>query len=382
MARQVWHDGVVPLLESSHLEEIRAALADRIRDGLKADGREIKALDAQLAPPRVRDGRALVVDIGGTNMRAAVVSIVAGRPTVERGPYNQRLDLREGGTTPAQFFAEQAKLAKSLDPEPGLPVGYCFSYPSEVLPSLDARLIRWTKGIDVPGVEGMLVGSGLADALRDEGLEPPCVHVLNDTVASMLGGALVHDGAPEDVIGLIAGTGSNMAAFFDGRAHEKLAGHDDFVAINLESGNFDCPHLTEADAIVDRESNNPGAQRFEKAISGFYMPFIYKAMTGDTSFDPLEGSAQLVKKREGGDEVAAALLERAALLIATGLAAVADARGGERPVAVIAEGSLFWRTPGFHQAVYGELDRLVDRAASIRSLEHANLIGSACAALA
>lgn len=371
----------MPLLDAAQLDAIRYAMADRIRAGLEADGREIKALDAHLSPPRVRDGRALVVDIGGTNMRAAIVAITNGRPIVERGPFNQRLDLRDGKTTREQFFADQAHLAKSLEPDPDLPVGYCFSYPSDVLPSLDARLIRWTKGIEVPGVEGTLVGSGLADALRAEGLAPPRVHVLNDTVASMLGGALVHDGAPEEVIGLIAGTGSNMAAFFDGRRHAKLSRHGGYVAVNLESGNFDCPHLTAADDAVDRASNNPGAQRFEKAISGYYMPFIYREMTGDDSFDPTLGSAELVKRREDGDETAAALLERAALLIASGLAAVADARGDEARVAVVAEGSLFWRTPGFHDAVYGRLDDLLPRSASIRALEHANLIGSACAAL-
>lgn len=372
------------LLDDGQLQEIRDTLAARIREGLETDGKEIKALDAHLGPPpEDLDGRALVVDIGGTNMRAALASIRGGRATIEHGPTDARLDFREEETSRAEFFAQQARLAKSISSERDLPVGYCFSYPSQVLPSLDARLLRWTKGIDIPGVVGCLVGEGLAAALADEGIPPACVHVLNDTVASMIGGALDYPGPSRHVIGLIAGTGSNMAAFFEAERFAKLRDHDGDVAINLESGNFDCPHLTEADDAVDRASNTPGEQRFEKAISGYYLPFLYRELSGDEAFDPMVGSAELVRRRdEDGDEVAEAIIERAEALIATGLAAVADARGNDDPVVVLAEGSLFWKTPGFAEGVRERLTKMVTQPCSIRRLEHANLIGSACAALA
>ena len=43
------------------------------------------------------------------------------------------------------------------------------------------------------------------------------------------------------------------------------------MAINLESGNFSPPHLTTADDALDRASDNPGAQRFEKAVPGAWL---------------------------------------------------------------------------------------------------------------
>lgn len=367
------------------LAEVRAALVARIREGLEADGRQIKALDAHVGPPaRDLSGQALVVDIGGTNMRAATVELADGGATIVGGPISKRLDLRESPASREEFFDAQAALARELGGASGLPVGYCFSYPSEVLPSLDARLIRWTKGIDVPGVEGTLVGTGLREALVRAELAPGEVHVLNDTIASMLGGAYASDSAGDEVIGLIAGTGSNLAGFFEASAHEKLrgGGRSGPVAINLESGNFEPPGLTSADDAVDRESNNPGAQRFEKAVAGFYLPFLYAQLKPEAGLDPELGSGELVRRRdEEGDETAGVLLARSAAYVAVAITAVADVQAHDE-VAVLAEGSLFWRDPKFRPAVEAGLARLApNRRVDIRRLEHANLIGSACAAL-
>ncbi|AUX24958.1 hexokinase type III [Sorangium cellulosum] len=376
-------------LSLTELQDIRRTLAARIVFGLSTPGTEIAALPAYLAPPPAgMTGRAVVVDAGGTNLRAAIVELMPGGASrIVAGPESARFP---GGPEIAgdAFFEVQAEVVERLGAVHGLPVGYCFSYPSETLPSLDARLLRWTKGIQIPGVEGTCVGERLGRALAARRLRPGPVRVLNDTVASLLGGAFAHGGAqPAAFIGLIVGTGTNMATFLPASRIPKLkTGH--FVApmaINLENGNYNPPHLRPADAELDAASENPGAQRFEKAVSGAYLPRLFARLCPDHA--PLASAADLVALREQGPDaarkVAGELLQRSADLVAAALAAVVDVLEGPAGVGVLAEGSLFWGDPRYAPRVHDTLRALVGARVEprISRLDHVNLIGSACAAL-
>jgi hexokinase len=370
-------------LDDRRLDDMRRGLRERIAEGLASDGRAIACIPAWFPPPpEGLSGRAIVLDTGGTNMRAALITLDGRRSSIDAGPLERRLPVREQRLDHDGFFDVQAALIAELDLPKDLPVGYCFSYPSDVHASRDAKLIRWTKGIDVPGVEGAFVGRGLMEAMERRGFRPPHVHVLNDTVASMLGASsrAEADQRPR-MIGLIAGTGSNMSAFFSPPAAAKLAYGP--MAVNLESGNFDPPHLTEWDRAVDRASDNPGAQRFEKAVSGHYLPYLFDAVLPGV-IDPAKGAKALVELRDiGGPEdgraLAGAILSRAADMVAAALAAVAGFYDGK--TAIVAEGSLFWRDPEFSRRCRATLDRLTGPGRTeIQRLENANLIGSACAA--
>lgn len=380
-------------LSREQLEDVRAALAERIREGLAADQQEIAALPSYYrAPDRSRTGRALVIDTGGTNMRAAVVAVEeGGRTQLVKGPLKKRLTARETKLDGGAFFAMQAELAKELDVPIGLPVGYCFSYPALNTPEGDSRLIKWTKNVEIEGVEGTLVGERLSAALKDAGLEPQSVHVLNDTVASMLGGALTHAELEADrFIGLIVGTGTNMAAFFDAEQAPKLPRNfSGKMAINLETGNFTPPHLTPLDEELDRESDNPGRQRFEKAVSGYYLPFLFDRLwPHHSAFEPQLGSAALVDFRDRGlehlsQEAADALLSRSADLVAASIAAVVDLYGAGGTIGVLAEGSLIWGDPKYGPRVADTLSQLLGgpERAKLLKTEDANLVGSAIVAL-
>ena len=98
-------------------------------------------------------------------------------------------------------------------------------------------------------------------------------------------------------IGLIAGTGSNMAGFFDSTTAPKLRQHgaDTLMALNLESGNF-CPPkdvLTPADDAVDQRKER-GNNVTKRPCPGTTCPFCsrqrYPTIPG---FDPHRGTAQL-----------------------------------------------------------------------------------------
>ena len=335
-----------------------------------------------------------MVDIGGTNMRAAVVELSSTGSRIVLGPIEERLRLRDGnrGVDATEFFMMQARLAAQLGAARGLPVGYCFSYPSQTRPDRDAVLLRWTKNIEVPGVVGLEVGRALRSALEEVGLSPGPVRVLNDTVAALLAAAALEDSAwsRRDSIGLIVGTGTNTAAFFDSLEAPKLATYGtDTMAINLESGNIDPPYLTEADDAVDAASPNPGHQRFEKAVSGYYLPFVFKACRPEHELDPKDGAGPLGKlaasnTKSPAQETARAILDRSADLVAASLCAVIDTyRHDTGPVGILAEGSLFWRAPGYAQRVEKTLSELAgaERPFSIVRREDANLYGAATAAL-
>ncbi len=368
----------------------RASFAQQIRSGLATDGQRIAGLPAWLPrPDGGLAGRALVVDIGGTNARAAIVELSPDQPpAVVAGPVTAPVPgVGDPSVTREAFFDVQAALVAQLEPPPGLPLGYCFSYPARILPCGDAELVRWTKDIRVAGVEGQRVGSLLREALERAGVRVGPLRVLNDTVAALLAGPL--GGEREHGIGLIVGTGTNMAAYFPHDRIGKLPGGPDLpaMAVNLESGNLDLAELTGWDMELDVASDNPGLQPFEKAVSGRYLPRLLAIAQGEHGRpEPAEGAGLLVRLREHGEpaeaSLAAGILDRSADLVACGLAAVIDnlPPGG---VTVVAEGGLFWKAPGYADRVRGTLGDLLGDAerVCVVGIGDANLAGAAAAAL-
>ncbi|MBX2812886.1 MAG: hypothetical protein KTR25_13805 [Myxococcales bacterium] len=384
-------------LELQHLMDVAVTLEQRIREGLAADGREIKALPAYLSPPPddLR-GDAWVVDAGGTNVRAAYVRIGPEGDVVVAGPNSERLPVRGESETdePMQaqaFWNMQAELvAKCLStldtPSENAPLGYCFSYPSTVHENRDATLITWTKGVAIDNVEGHTVGRPLCQALQPRGVSPAQTVVLNDTVAALLGGASFATHS-ERVIGLIAGTGTNMATYFRPSTAPKLHSNDNQpMAINLESGNFVPPFLTPVDDAFDASGDKPGQQRFEKAVSGYALPYLFAQLVPELGFDPQEGSGPLGHYKTTGtgraQAAAEVLLDRSADLMAAALLGVARTLGGREPVTVLAEGSLIWKAPGYADRVRRQLAALCPNGPtiSIARRPDVNLFGSAVAA--
>ena len=374
------------VLTQEQLQQVKASLIAEIEKGLRAPDQQVQALPAYLQPPDPdMTGEALVFDAGGTNMRASLVTLDGeGRGSIVAGPVGDRIpDGRAGqAITAAQFFSAQADLVKSFQAQGELPLGYCFSYPAEVYPDGDARLLRWTKGVDIPEVVGMKVGSALRQAIQKVGVTTTSVAVLNDTVASLAGGAYLSasDEFEDRFIGLIVGTGTNMAANFSAQQLTKIDPFEGRLLVNLESGNFHPPCLQEFDDRYDAGTPNPGRQRFEKAVSGYYLPYLYDTLHPG-KIKPEEGSAQLVALRQS-DPTAADLLTRSAQLVAAGLAGVAHFYGDGK-VAVLGEGSLLWGDPQYAETLQSHLDSLLGagRAVLLKQRENVNLFGAAAAVL-
>jgi len=167
------------------------------------------------------------------------------------------------------------------------------------------------------------------------------------------------------------------------------------IAVNLESGNFTPPHLTELDDFVDSKSGERlrGKHRLEKAVSGAYLGQLLKAGFPESDFDAGSGSEGLVKLAyespdAGREQIQAAreILSRSAKLVAASLAGLIKLLDASR-ILIVAEGGLFWGAPGYKDRTRSTLGSLLvrlgceDTKVEFRAIEHANLIGGAVAAL-
>jgi hexokinase len=383
-------------LSERQLIDMACDFCSAVDDGLCDDGRELSCIPTFINPDDRKDGMALVVDFGGTRARAAIVSVAKHRIVVEKGPVSADIPVTRGVPIPVEtFFDAQTGLVQRLGSPSGLPLGYCFSYPARAGRDGDAVLLNWTKGVQVPEMVGRPVGRMLREALEKKGVFSSGVTVVNDTVASLLAGFAAKDA--EAHIGLVVGTGTNMAVMITPEQSRKISenGFLHPVPVNLESGNYTPSCLTLWDDHVDRQSDNAGRQRFEKAVSGVYLGCIAQAYLsggmGDVTFAPDAG--QLSDWVIGSDEVrmelARNLFDRSAKLAAATLAGLILFLNRRFPLVsavIVGEGGLIHNAPGYRSLVERTLRELVDSlalqtATDLIHIDNANLIGAAAAAL-
>ncbi len=360
--------------------------------GLAQDGQEIKALVTYVTPSATPEREALVVDLGGTSVRAARVA-VGPTPRTISGPAVADLPIVGGvALSRTDFLAVQTELLSQICSTRPLPLGYCFSYPARSLDDGDAILLNWTKEVFVPDTEGRRVGRMLARAAQAAGVPVSTTTVVNDTVAALLAGLA---GEPVDgYIGLIVGTGTNMAVYMPASAIPKFPSGLSWptrLPVNLESGNYSPPCLTAIDDAVDMASENPGVQRLEKAVSGAYLGRLLAAAEPTAPFDGESGSAGVVAQAGGGPlaVLASAILNRSADLVAASLAGLATIHPRQsKTIRVVAEGGLFWGAPGYAKRVQATLATLLPRLGrpgleiEVVAREQANLVGTALATAA
>jgi len=128
-------------LSTAQLKEIAIDLQKKVENGLNNPNTEVQCIPTYIKPKTLGvEGQATVLDLGGTNYRAAVVSFEGGKTEIYP-PDGWSKDLnvmKTKGFTAAKLFAEQASFLKDLKMPAKSPIGYCFSYPAECLP--DGRM--------------------------------------------------------------------------------------------------------------------------------------------------------------------------------------------------------------------------------------------------
>ena len=392
-------------LSNLQLREIANDLRQKIETGLGHDDTEIKCLPTYIHPNKEGiSGTATVFDLGGTNFRAAVVSV--GEETTIQGLAEKDItEMKTEGFTQEDLFNSQAQIINQLDLPADSPIGYCFSYAAKSLTNGDAELLHWTKGVNIPGMIGNPIGVPLVNYLNQHsGSNFYKIAVVNDTITSLFAG--LKNPGYDAYIGLIVGTGTNMATFFPSEYIPKikdLKGWSGETPVNLESGNFNPPHLTAFDETVDAKSDNKGFQRFEKAISGMYLGQVFRAAFPNDAIDENMDGARLSRMMNNPEaykpeyiEVAFQIYERSAKLVAASIAGLVmnlnSADPSMKKIQVLAEGSLFWSDVKTNNARYVDMVNaslkellsemgLGDKQVDISKIENANLIGAAMSVL-
>lgn len=392
--------------------------------GLQGEGSSLLMLPAYVSlghtlPPR---GQVAALDMGGTNLRMALAQWTEGQLHISD---LQRLPTpgSRGKVTREEFLDV---LAQGLAQYPaGCRVGFCFSFPAEITPDLDGRVLYFDKEVRVEGSAGMLLYQDLAAhmAARDM-TAPEAGAVVNDTVATLLGGYLTADRAAYDgFVGFILGTGLNCCYSERGGHIAKLApeSRKDMV-VNMEAGGYRRFPQGDFDRALDAASHDPGRHTFEKMTSGAYLgllmiltlqgaakeglftPACAKAVLNLDSLPLSHMSAWL----DGGDKEAlpqllcareedlavlkailTGLVARAAERVAIALTAVIlqgdMGRSAQRPAAIVAEGSTFHKFRLYRRCIEEAMASLCtghfERHWRFLQAEDANLYGAAAAAL-
>lgn len=405
---------------------IAANMAEEMAAGLEGRPSSLAMIRTYLEVPGFLSPgrRAIAIDAGGTNLRAALCEVGPDGAVAILQSARARMPGAEGAMAVDEFFDAIAALAAPfLEGGGGLPLGFTFSYPMEILPDREGRLMGLCKELVVPGIEGRLVGASLREALGRRGLGAGEIAMLNDSSATLLAGSASPGarGSPEERMGFILGTGLNSCYVEPGGS----GGPGQIIV--TEAGAFDCAARTELDRAFDAGRADPGSYAFEKMFSGAYLgPLAWRLLSaaaaegllgeafsaalaeaepfGTPEIDaflrsPVEaagpGLASCLGQGSGVDRsvcyyLCEGLVERAARLAAATMAApiLRLGAGGDplEPARIAADGSTFWGLRGLREKSLACLGSLLAEAgplfAAVERVDEGSLLGAAIAAMA
>ncbi len=403
---------------------------DEMEKGLSPEGSSIAMIPTfiETGKPIPVGKKVVVLDAGGTNLRTALVSFNEKyEPVIEHFQKNP-MPGTKGAVSRDEFFQILGDYILDLVPK-GEKIGFCFSYPTEIYPNKDGRLIKFSKEVECPEVHGQMIGENLLAYLKKKGLKDDKeIVILNDTVATLLTGMISFpDEVFSDYIGYIFGTGINSCYI---ESNSKILKQEHLnpehnQIINTECGSFNGHPRGEIDRELDKGTQDPGAYQLEKMTTGGYFGLVItktleKALedglfseeaasalkeagrlstkdVDDYCHNPHNRENRLVKILE--DKTAEDretlffliddLLERAARLAACSMAGTL-LKGGKgtsplEPVCLTVDGTTFYCFFHFRYRVEAYLKELLSgenqRFYKIVKVEDAPLLGAAIAAL-
>ena len=415
--------------EDIDMDKLCDVFIEEMHRGLAGPGSSLAMIPTYIEagkeiPP---DKQVIVLDAGGTNFRVASVHFDrSGKPSIDNFVQKPMPGL-DREVSKDEFFATVAEyMAGVVDASES--IGFCFSYPTEILPNRDGRLIRFCKEVKAKEVEGELIGRNLISAIEAAGHKGgKRIAILNDTVATLLAGMSASGERTFDsYIGFILGTGSNCCYVESNREITKTSGLDlsGEQIVNVESGSFGKAPRGAIDSLLDESTLDPGMYTFEKMFSGGYFgPLCLKALQEAGRQGLLSGIAaeqlltateletkdvnSFLRSPQGDNPLATicanaadhdgaavwhvldGLIERAARVVAVMLSSVvleAD-KGADpcRPVCITAEGTTFYELKSLRERVEAYMRSFLhDRHGRFVEFVHvddATLIGAAIAGL-
>jgi len=410
--------------EDLNIQQIADIFTSEMLKGLEGKESSLRMIPTYIEADNrfLTDVPVVAIDAGGTNFRAALVKFnIKGKLEITN-MVNAKMPGIEGEISKSEFFQTIAGYVKELA-EKSDRIGFCFSYPTEILPDKDGILLQFCKEVQAPGVVGQLIGKNLLEAL---GMPEKQIVLLNDTVATLLAGkSAAFDRKYDSFIGYILGTGTNNCYIESNRNILKNHRLDPVKSqiINIESGNFGKAPRTDIDLAFDNTTSNPDSYTFEKMISGGYFGglclsslkaaakegvFTGLTASGIMSLDELSsedvnnyvcnstvGRGPLyscIKEKideENCTEIIESLIDRAAKLVAANLAAVIlktnKGKSPDRPVLITVEGTIYYKLHNLKSQIDKYLKEYLsgerERFFEYTEVPHSSLVGAALAAL-
>jgi hexokinase len=364
----------------------------------------------------------VAIDAGGTNFRAALVKFnIHGRLEISN-MMNARMPGLEGEISKDEFFKTIAGYVKS-NAELSDRIGFCFSYPTEIFPDKDGRLLQFSKEVKAPEVIGELIGKNLLETL---GMAEKQIVLLNDSVATLLAGkSASFDRKYDSFIGFILGTGTNTCYIESNRNILKINNIDPSKSqiINIESGGFGEIKQTDIDIAFDNTTINPGSYKFEKMFAGAYfgglcltalksatLEGVFKGDSASGIMSLSELSSEDVNKfvsnhfsgqgplypfmsdkvdEENCIKIIDSLITRSAKLVAANMASVIlktdKGKSAERPILITINGTTFYKMHKlrhyFEMFLMEYLKEEKLRYYEFTEVQQSSLVGAALAAL-
>ncbi|KAI8837584.1 hypothetical protein BC829DRAFT_404965 [Chytridium lagenaria] len=383
------------------LNQICRHMVVEMKKGLQDDRQTLKMIPSHVTnrPNGTETGSFLALDLGGSNFRVCEVTLEGnGIARMKQRKYTVADELKTGsGDQLFDFFADCVGAFLDDIDTPATKgkerkLGFTFSFPVQQTAINKGSLMTWTKGFHASGVEGKDVVDCLQAALKRKGLNVSTSALVNDTVGTLISHAYF---SPNTYVGVILGTGTNAAYVEQLSNVPKLkdapAGATEMI-INTEWGAFDNENIilpiTQYDTLLDRQSSNPGAQVFEKLISGMYLGEIVRVAlidlikTGDDhtldlsdTKQVLEDLLKITRTTRSDRLIVKGICElvgkRAARLSAAGIAAIVTKINRLDGCVIAIDGSLFELYPHFANRMRDALREMLGLSAENIVLEQA-----------
>ncbi|CAH2351331.1 glucokinase-1 [[Candida] railenensis] len=270
-------------------------------------------------PTGKEKGLFLAADLGGTNFRVCSINLKGDHTfTLEQAKARIPDELMKDSTA-EDLFAHLAKKVKQFleefhqelnVSEDKLKLGFTFSFPVDQSALNRGKLIRWTKGFDLPDCVDKDVVILFQNELDKLGVKVHIAALANDTVGTLLSRAYSNNPAVTNsntVVGAIFGTGTNGAYFekldkIPKLKKEQITEGTTGMVINTEWGSFDNTlkvlPKSKFDEKLDLETANVGYHLFEKRISGMFLGELLRIILIDL-FDQGLIFQDLYKSRGG-----------------------------------------------------------------------------------
>lgn len=396
------------------IDQLIKAFQEKMEEGLKGKGCLPMIPTYLNVADKISVGkRKLLIDAGGTNFRSAV-GYFDGTKVVLEDMEKTKMPASDRVLGKEEFYNAIADNVKRLLDKSG-DIGFCFSYQVDMDKDVDGTVKLFAKEVKAPEVLGTRVGRCTLDAIYKIDETKRNIVILNDTVATLLGGVAVNNNQQkfQSYIGFIFGTGMNLCYIEDTKNITKVNDLEEGkMIINIEGGNFDGVTQGDYDKIVADRTENPNLQLLEKMISGKYLADImylclegfgkevgYNQSANLEPFDLKDVSAFLsgdedklynmfgcTEDRTTAKEMLRELIDRSARLCAVvnGAVALRVCQPKGDPVAIVAEGTTFFKLTGFRSNFEKYLDGILNpRKIQYKILqgEELNMVGTLLATM-